>query len=92
MSHAPHILSPALLSALRCPQRGLPLRVLSDEGWSTLRARLPSAEVTTGFGARITAEGGAICEGDTPERAPYFYPIAEGLMYLMPSDAVRVSE
>ena len=40
----------------------------------------------------VTAEGGAICEGDTPEEAPYFYPIAEGLMYLMPTDAVRVSE
>ena len=92
MSNTHTLLSPSLLSALRCPQRGLPLQVLSDEAWSALRARLPSAEVTTGFGARITAEGGAICEGDTPEGAAYFYPIAEGLMYLMPSDAVRVSQ
>ena len=89
MSTSP-LLAPALLSALRCPQRRVPLHVLSAEGWGALSARLPSVEVTTGFGAHITAEGGAICEGDTPESAPYFYPIADGLMYLMPSDAVRV--
>ncbi|MBM4290564.1 MAG: hypothetical protein FJ138_03290 [Deltaproteobacteria bacterium] len=93
LSHSPAapLLPERALSALRCPQRRQPLRVLSAEGWATLKARLPSAQVTTGFGAQITAEGGAICEDHTPEGAPYFYPIAEGLMYLMPSDAVRVT-
>jgi|LauGreDrversion4_2_1035121.scaffolds.fasta_scaffold871221_2 hypothetical protein len=84
------LLSNNLLSLLRCPQRHLPLRVLGAAEWATLSARLASVEVTTGFGAHITAEGGAICEGETPEGASYFYPISEGLMYLMPSDAVRL--
>ena len=76
------------LKLLVCPQHHTSLKILTSEEWDRLSARLQTLSVTTGFGAHITAEGGAICEEEDDQSATYFYPIAEGLLYLMPSDAV----
>lgn len=78
------------LNALRCPRRALPLKVLSEEEWITLSARLNTREVSTAFGAQITMEGGAICSDESAEHASYVYPVAQGLLYLMPNDAVSL--
>ena len=86
------MLTPTLLQNLRCPRSKEPLHLLTQEEWTTLSARLASLDVTTAFGATITAEGGAICVGHSLDDVTYFYPHAEGLLYLMPSDAVSLPE
>ena len=84
-------LSNQTLDALRCPRLAQPLKVLSDEEWTSLAARLSSREVETAFGGVITMEGGAICSDETPESASYAYPISGGLLYLMPTDAIHLT-
>ena len=79
------------LKLLRCPRSAQPLKVLNEDEWSTLSARLESLEVSTAFGAQITMEGGAICDDETPDVASYVYPISSGLLYLMPNDAVALN-
>ena len=84
-------LSQPTLDALRCPKLAQPLKVLNEEGWAQLSARLSSHEVETAFGGIVTMEGAAICADESPESASYAYPISAGLIYLMPTDAVHLT-
>ena len=78
----------AVLSRLRCPRSQRSLRLLNDQEWNDIKIRLQRDEVETAFGANICPQGGAICTGDSPKEAKWFYPLADGLLYLMPNDAV----
>ena len=77
-----------VLSRLMCPRSQKSLRLLSDQEWSDVKMRLKQNEVETAFGALIQPQGGAICVGDSPKEVEWFYPLADGLLYLMPNDAV----
>ena len=78
----------AVLSRLMCPRSKKSLRLLNEQEWTEIKTRLNQEEVETAFGAIIHPQGGAICMGDAPSEAKWFYPLAEGLLYLMPNDAV----
>jgi hypothetical protein len=62
--------------------------MLTDQEWAQIQQRLDQGQVETAFGALISPQGGAICTGDDLDKVSWFYPLAEGLLYLMPNDAV----
>ena len=78
----------AILNRLMCPRSQKSLRLLNDQEWNLIQNRLDTQQVETAFGAMIQPQGGAICVDETPEDVLWFYPLADGLLYLMPNDAV----
>ena len=78
----------AILNRLMCPRTQKSLRILDNQEWNLIQDRLTDPQVETAFGATIQPEGGAICIDEKPEDVLWFYPLADGLLYLMPNDAV----
>ena len=76
---------------LVCPQSNVPLKRLSATTWKNIKARLAQDTVRTAFDKEITPESGMIRKDQNSKNATYFYPIADGLIYLMPNDAVQLS-
>ena len=81
----------ALLKRLMCPRSQKSLRLLNDQEWAQLKTRLTQDQVETAFGALIHPQGGAICIDKSPDEVDWFYPLADGLLYLMPNDAVDLN-
>ena len=80
-----------ILNRLMCPRSQKSLRLLDEQEWTLIQSRLTDHQVETAFGAVIQPQGGAICIDDTPQDVLWFYPLADGLLYLMPNDAVDLS-
>jgi uncharacterized protein YbaR (Trm112 family) len=77
---------------LVCPQSNIPLKRLSANTWKTIKSRLGQNTVYTAFNKEITPQSGMIRKDQNSKTATYFYPIADGLIYLMPNDAIQLSD
>ena len=76
---------------LVCPKTHIALKRVSTRTWNSMKKRLKQETVYTAFGKEIVPESAMIRNDHNSKTATYFYPVANGLVYLMPNDAVELS-